>query len=66
MGFASQKRQSRTGSETLAADNIDDPDIVTEVREAFEAYNRAIEIGDTAALNGFFWQSPKTVRFGPA
>ncbi len=50
----------------MAADNIDDPDIVTEVREAFEAYNRAIEIGDTAALNGFFWQSPKTVRFGPA
>ncbi len=40
------------------------PEIVAEVRASFEAYNVAIESGDTAALNSFFWESPNTVRFG--
>jgi hypothetical protein len=40
------------------------PEIVAEVRQSFERYNVAIESGDTDALNGFFWNSPNTVRFG--
>ena len=41
------------------------PDIVAEVTDSFERYNQAIETGDSAALNSFFWNSPLTVRFGP-
>lgn len=45
---------------------VNDPDVVAEVRQAREDYNAAIARGDTAALNCFFWNSPTTVRFGPA
>jgi hypothetical protein len=41
------------------------PDVVAEVTDSFERYNKAIESGDSAALNSFFWNSPLTVRFGP-
>ena len=41
------------------------PDVVAEVTDSFERYNQAIELGDSAALNSFFWNSPLTVRFGP-
>jgi hypothetical protein len=45
---------------------INRADVVREVRAAFEAYNQAIERGENEVLNGFFWQSPLTTRFGPA
>ena len=41
------------------------PDVVAEVTDSFQRYNQAIEAGDSAALNGFFWNSPLTLRFGP-
>jgi hypothetical protein len=47
-------------------EDINKPEIVAEVRQAFDGYNAAIERGDTQALNGYFWDSPHTVRFGPA
>jgi hypothetical protein len=40
------------------------PEIVSEVREHFERYNAAVDAGDVAALNGFFWVSEHTVRLG--
>lgn len=43
---------------------INQPDVVAEVKDAFERYNTALDTNDVAALNGFFWQSPHTVRFG--
>jgi hypothetical protein len=46
--------------------DINRPAVVAEVEAAFRAYNEAIERGDGEALNGFFWKSPHTVRFGPA
>ena len=46
-------------------DEIGRVEVMNEVETAFANYNRAIEEGDGAALNGFFWQSPETVRFGP-
>jgi ketosteroid isomerase-like protein len=46
-------------------ENIDDAGVIAEVRACFEAYNRALDAGDVDALNGFFWASPSTVRFGP-
>ena len=41
------------------------PEVVAQVTDSFQRYNQAIETGDSAALNGFFWNSPLTVRFGP-
>ena len=46
-------------------DQTNMPDVVAEVTDSFERYNHAIESGDSASLNGFFWNSPLTVRFGP-
>ena len=46
-------------------DQTNMPDVVAEVTDSFERYNQAIESGDGVALNGFFWNSPLTVRFGP-
>jgi len=40
-------------------------DVVEEVRACFTAYNAALDAGDAGALNGFFWNSASTVRFGP-
>jgi len=40
-------------------------DTVAAVRDCFERYNAALDTGDTEALNGFFWNSPSTIRFGP-
>ena len=44
---------------------INEASTVAAVRDCFERYNAALDSGDTAALNGFFWQSPATIRFGP-
>ncbi|MDF2114227.1 oxalurate catabolism protein HpxZ [Roseiarcaceae bacterium H3SJ34-1] len=41
------------------------PDVVAEVKTAFQRYNEAIETGDVDTLNALFWNSPLTVRFGP-
>lgn len=46
-------------------DLVNDPSVVAEVRDCFERYNAALDRGDAGALNGFFWQSPATIRFGP-
>ena len=44
---------------------INDPAVMDEVMQVFQAYNAALDAGDSAALNGFFWNSPETTRFGP-
>ena len=43
---------------------IDLPEVVSEVRAAFEAYERALVANDVAALDAMFWDNPRTVRFG--
>ena len=43
---------------------INRSEIVAEVRDAFDRYNAALDAHDVAALNGFFWDSSCTVRFG--
>lgn len=43
---------------------LNDPDVVREIEALFAAYDRALVSNDTAALNGFFLDSPTTVRFG--
>ena len=45
---------------------INRPEIVAEVREAFERYETALASNDVAALDGFFRQAPQTLRYGTA
>lgn len=42
------------------------PEMVAEVRTAFERYERALVANDVAVLNELFWDSPHTVRYGVA
>lgn len=44
---------------------IDDPDVVAEVTEAFMRYERALCANDLEALALLFWNSPSTLRYGP-
>lgn len=43
---------------------INDPDIVAEVRAAFDAYEAALMADDVAAMDRLFHDAPTTVRYG--
>jgi hypothetical protein len=43
---------------------INIPEIVAEVRQAFERYERALVANDVATLDALFWRSPHTLRYG--
>ena len=43
---------------------IDLPEVVAEVREAFDAYEKALVANDVAALNALFRDDPRTIRYG--
>jgi len=45
---------------------INDPIVLTQVQAAVDAYEEALMTNDVEALDGFFWNSPHTVRFGVA
>jgi hypothetical protein len=45
---------------------INIPEVVAEVTEAFERYERALVANDVAALDAMFWNNPSTLRFGIA
>ena len=40
------------------------PEVVTEVRELFERYERALVDKDVEILDATFWDSPHTIRYG--
>lgn len=40
------------------------PDIVAEVAEAFERYETALVTNDVEVLDELFWNSPHTLRYG--
>ena len=40
------------------------PDVVAEVRAAFERYEQALVSNDVSALDGFFRDDPLTIRYG--
>lgn len=48
------------------ADNINLPHVVDQVRQAFEHYERALIANELAVLDGYFWDSEQTVRYGVA
>jgi ketosteroid isomerase-like protein len=43
---------------------IDDPTLLAEVTQAFEAYERALMADDVAALDALFHAAPTTNRYG--
>jgi hypothetical protein len=45
---------------------IDLPEVVAEVRTAFERYEQALVANDVAALDAMFHDDPRTVRYGGA
>ena len=44
--------------------DIDLPEVVAEVRECFERYEKALVGNDVTALNEFFRDDPSTIRYG--
>jgi len=43
---------------------INIPEVVAEVRDAFERYEAALNANDVAALDEAFWNSQHTIRYG--
>jgi len=43
---------------------VDDPATLAEVRERFDAYEKALMTNDVASLDDFFWPSELALRFG--
>jgi hypothetical protein len=43
---------------------IDLPEVVAQVRAAFDAYEKALVTNDVDALNTFFRDDPRTIRYG--
>jgi hypothetical protein len=44
--------------------DIDLPEVVAEVRDAFEKYEQALVSNDVAALDALFRDDPRTIRYG--
>ena len=45
---------------------IDLPEVVAEVKAAFDAYEKALTTNDLEVLNGIFRDGPQTIRYGIA
>jgi ketosteroid isomerase-like protein len=43
---------------------IDDPEVLAEIRTEFDRYERALVANDVEALVAFFREAPETVRYG--
>lgn len=43
---------------------VNSPDVIAQVRSAFDAYEAALMRGDVSTLVDLFWRSPVTIRFG--
>jgi hypothetical protein len=43
---------------------INIPEVVAEVEQAFARYERALVTNDVAELDALFWNSPHTLRYG--
>ena len=44
--------------------NVNIPEIVEEIRAVFQRYETALVSNDVVTLNGLFWDSPFTIRYG--
>ena len=61
---AMTKHEGRAKGIRVMTMEIDLPEVVAEVREAFDAYEKALVSNDVAALNAFFRDDPRTIRYG--
>ena len=43
---------------------INVPEVLAEVEQAFARYERALVANDVAELDALFWRSPQTLRYG--
>ena len=43
---------------------VNDPQVIAQVRSAFDAYERALMADDVAAMDALFRAAPETVRYG--
>lgn len=43
---------------------VNHPEVVAQVKDAFERYEAALVNNDLTVLNELFWDSPHTIRFG--
>ncbi|MGY6410091.1 MAG: oxalurate catabolism protein HpxZ [Alkalilacustris sp.] len=50
----------------MSAPEINRPDVLAEVEAAFARYEAALTSNDVATLDELFWNSPHTIRYGPA
>jgi hypothetical protein len=48
------------------AAELNRPEVVAQVKAAFEAYEDALLVNDVATMNQLFWSAPETVRYGIA
>jgi ketosteroid isomerase-like protein len=48
----------------MKADQIDRPEVVAEIVRIFEAYEAALKRNDAEALNEFFWDDTRALRYG--
>jgi len=48
----------------MDSEPVNRPEVVAEVRLAFDRYEAALLENDTAALDSFFWQDSRTLRYG--
>src|SRR5689334_6412015 len=45
---------------------IDQPDVVAEVKTAYDRYNDAVNSGNIVTMNATFHDDPRTIRYGGA
>jgi hypothetical protein len=50
----------------IPSSTINQPEVVASVTAAFEDYERALLANELDTLDDYFWESPRTVRFGLA
>jgi hypothetical protein len=43
---------------------VDIPEVVAELHEAFNTYEKALTSDDIETLNDLFWNDPRTLRYG--
>lgn len=60
LAFGQQRNVGKPGVE------VDAPDVVAEVKAAYDRYNNAVNSGTTAVLNDTFWNDSRTIRYGQA
>ena len=48
----------------MNAAEINRPEVLAEVREHFERYEKALTGNDVAALDAFFWKDERALRYG--